>query len=316
MPDYVIGDLGDGSGLAIAAKEIAGSPNVYHQRIVSQYMVGTTPTDVTATTAMPITPGTGAVFVLGAGAALVGKVGIDQTTPGATNAVAPIAGQAGVAGGAGAVGATVQRMTLASDDPAVVDLAAMVVDLAAIEVLLGTIDADTAAIATDTAAMVVDLAAIEVLLGTIDNDTGCMVAWDSGEDECRSIPVADYVMYGTVRHQVKRFGVLATADATTIVAAPTGTKKPLIRSLALISISTTGTTFYLQTATTNTALLGSSGNPIPVGQDADGNMAPGVVLGKNDDGWIQSPDADEAIQVKMPGGAQPIQFVGTYIEVS
>ncbi len=49
-------------------------------------------------------------------------VKLDQTTPGTTNAVAPIAGQNGVAGGAGAVGATVQRMTLASDDPAVTKL--------------------------------------------------------------------------------------------------------------------------------------------------------------------------------------------------
>jgi hypothetical protein len=53
--------------------------------------------------------------------------------------------------GAGAVGTGVQRVTLASDDPAVA--------------LLGTID-------TDTGAMVTDLAAIEVLLGTIDADTG------------------------------------------------------------------------------------------------------------------------------------------------
>lgn len=43
--------------------------------------------------------------------------------------VNPIVGQAGVAAGAGAVGTTTQRMTLASDDPAVA--------------LLGTIDADT-----------------------------------------------------------------------------------------------------------------------------------------------------------------------------
>tara|TARA_R110000824_G_scaffold229112_8_gene416829 strand:+ start:4618 stop:5772 length:1155 start_codon:yes stop_codon:yes gene_type:complete len=44
-------------------------------------------------------------------------------------------------GGAGAVAAGVQRVTLASDDPAVTDLAAM-------ETLLGTIDADTGAIKT------------------------------------------------------------------------------------------------------------------------------------------------------------------------
>lgn len=61
---------------------------------------------------------------LPAGTALIGKVGVDQTTPGTTNAVAIIAGQNGVAGGAGAVAATVQRTTLASDDPAVTVLGA------------------------------------------------------------------------------------------------------------------------------------------------------------------------------------------------
>jgi hypothetical protein len=56
-------------------------------------------------------------------------------------------------GGAGAVAAGVQRVTLASDDPAVA--------------LLGTIDADTGALATDAAA-------IEVLLTTISgNITAC-----------------------------------------------------------------------------------------------------------------------------------------------
>jgi len=47
-------------------------------------------------------------------------------------------------GGAGNVAAGVQRVTLAADDPAVVDLAA-------IEVLLGTIDTDTGNIATSVA---------------------------------------------------------------------------------------------------------------------------------------------------------------------
>ena len=74
-------------------------------------------------------------------------------------------------GGAGAVAAGVQRVTLASDDPAVTDLAAM-------EVLLTGIDADTDAIKTDAAAIEVlltaanvDHAANEALLTTIDSDT-------------------------------------------------------------------------------------------------------------------------------------------------
>jgi len=128
-----------------------------------------------------------------------------------------------VTGGAGAVGATTQRITLASDDPAVVDLAA-------IEALLITIDSDTndiktaveilddwddsdfcnvncniagtdlvggagavaagvqrVTLASDDPA-VVDLAAIEALLITIDSDTNDIKTaveilddWDDGD---------------------------------------------------------------------------------------------------------------------------------------
>lgn len=56
---------------------------------------------------------------LPAGTALLGKVGIDQTTPGTTNAVAPIAGQNGVQGGAGAVNALTQRVAIATDANAI-----------------------------------------------------------------------------------------------------------------------------------------------------------------------------------------------------
>lgn len=65
-----------------------------------------------ATTASILTAVQSAIPV---GSNLIGKVGIDQTTPGTTNAVAPINGQTGVAGGTGVVGATVQRVTLATD---------------------------------------------------------------------------------------------------------------------------------------------------------------------------------------------------------
>ncbi|RKZ07629.1 hypothetical protein DRQ25_11085 [Candidatus Fermentibacteria bacterium] len=51
------------------------------------------------------------------------------------------------------------------------DTSAMATDLAAIEVLLTSIDSDTGDILADTNAMVTDLAAIEVLLTSIDSDT-------------------------------------------------------------------------------------------------------------------------------------------------
>lgn len=78
------------------------------------------------------------VFVLGAGSALIGKVGIDRTSPGTTNSVAVITGQDGVAGGSGVTGATVQRVVLATD-----------VALPAGTNLLGSVNGNVASGATD-----------------------------------------------------------------------------------------------------------------------------------------------------------------------
>ena len=109
-------------------------------------------------------------------------------------------------GGAGAVAGGVQRVTLASDDPAVTDLAAIEVlltaanvDHAANEVLLTGIDADTNAIKTDMAAIEVlltaanvDHAANEALLTTIASDTNDIKT----ATEAAQASLADMV-YGT-----------------------------------------------------------------------------------------------------------------------
>ena len=109
-------------------------------------------------------------------------------------------------GGAGAVAAGVQRVTLASGDPAVTDLAAIEVlltaanvDHAANEVLLTGIDADTNAIKVDMAAIEVlltaanvDHAANEALLTTIDSDTNDIKT----ATEAAQASLADMV-YGT-----------------------------------------------------------------------------------------------------------------------
>jgi len=67
-----------------------------------------------------------------------------------------------VVGGAGAVAAGVQRVTLATDDPAVVDLAA-------IEVLLGTIDADTSNITACNTGAVVLASGTVTTVSTVTN---------------------------------------------------------------------------------------------------------------------------------------------------
>lgn len=121
------------------------------------------------------------VAALPAGAAIIGQVGIDQTTPGTTDRttsnVDKLGGQA-IDLGAGAVDVGTQRTTLASDDPAVA--------------LLGTIDADTSALAgcvggTEVQVDVVSSAlpsgaATEATLGTIDADTSLLAACVGGTE--------------------------------------------------------------------------------------------------------------------------------------
>lgn len=78
--------------------------------------------------------------------------------------------------GAGAVGTGVQRVTLASDDPAVTDLAA-------IEVLLTGMDADTDAIKTNTAALALEsggnlaaaVSALTAIAGYLDTEVAALV---------------------------------------------------------------------------------------------------------------------------------------------
>lgn len=93
----------------------------------------------TVTVASHAVTNAGTFVVQENGAALTALQVIDDWDESDRAKVNPIVGQAGVAAGAGAVGATVQRMTLASDDPAVA--------------LLGTIDTDTGNIATSVSVM-------------------------------------------------------------------------------------------------------------------------------------------------------------------
>lgn len=61
----------------------------------------------------------GGSTTLSAGSALIGKVGVDQTTPGTTNAISEaFIGSTAIASGNGVAGAGVQRVTVASDNTA------------------------------------------------------------------------------------------------------------------------------------------------------------------------------------------------------
>lgn len=142
MADNVELNAGSG-GATVAADEIAG---VQHQRVKIQYGVDGSATDVSDSNPLPIDDAGGSITVDGTVTANLSATDnavldaiqaaveiVDDWDESDRAKVNPIVGQAGIAAGAGAVGASTPRVTLASDDPAVA--------------LLGTIDADTSALA-------------------------------------------------------------------------------------------------------------------------------------------------------------------------
>jgi hypothetical protein len=145
-----------------------------------------------------------------------------------------------VTGGAGAVGATTQRVTLASDDPAVVDLAA-------IEVLLGTIDADTGAIKTAVEKMD-DWDAVHDSAASTDGPQQ-MAAYDSTKptavangDAVRILADAfGRLLPGVEPKRAKAIydSADATAEGQTVIAAPGAGLKLYITSM-IISVDIEG----------------------------------------------------------------------------
>ena len=319
----------DNAGGIVVAALPAGNNNIGNVDIVTlpsgNLGMRAMAASLSVTPASDITDGTyiGDIKVgeaLPAGTALLGKVGIDQTTPGTTNAVVEASASAiktavelidnaidgnylnvnvNAAGtdltmNAGVLTAQTQRVTIATDDE--------------VNNLLGTIDADTGAIKT----------AVEI-----------MDDWDDGSDHCESVLVAgtaeagfvgvgvqtDYAYDGTTKCTIKRFHVVTSTDDATVIAAPTGTKKIRVLSFSIVALSATVTNVYFQTKTTNTDCFGDNGNPIPIATDADGDNTAGVVLPWNPGGWFETADADEIMAIRL-SAAQPVLVCGNYIEVA
>lgn len=129
----------DSGGTAIAGglqaqdKSGAGTGPFTLGQILIDGVAGVNMAQVTAANAVkvdgsavtqPVSIATAPVLV--AGSAIIGKVGVDQTTPGTTNAVAVShIGSTAVATGSGVMTAGVQRMALATDSPGIIGTAAL-----------------------------------------------------------------------------------------------------------------------------------------------------------------------------------------------
>jgi hypothetical protein len=121
-----------------------------------------------------------------------------------------------------------------------------------------------------------------------------------------------YLFDGATRCQIKRTSGLAATGTTAMVAAVAG-KKFRILALALFATSATVTNVYVAT-TTDTDVLGNSGNPIPLATDADGDNIAGFSLPYNQGGWTETSTANEALNLVL-SAAQDVIYALTYLEV-
>lgn len=214
-----------------------------------------------------------------------------------------IVGQAGIAGGAGAVGVTVPRVTLASDDPAVVSL----------QLIDDVVKAEDAGHSTgDKGVMVLavrqDVAAS--LAGT-DADYAPLEVDAVGRLHANATDISASAYDGTTLCTVKRFHVVTSTNGADLIAA-VASKKFRILSFAIFSISGTITRFWLEDSD-GTDIFGSS-TGLPLEEDS-GAAPPGFILPHNPHGWLQSPTANKDLHIGLTA-AQTVVVIGTYIEVA
>lgn len=203
-----------------------------------------------------------------------------------------------IAYGAGAVGATVQRTTLASDDPAVVALQAIddwdESDRAKVNLIAGQAGITAGAGAVGASTPRVTLASDDpavALLGTIDADTSALAGAVSGSevqvDVVAALPAGTNVVGATedVSGLIVESGVelavkyapidFAVSGDNTVVAAVTNKK---IRVLSLFLVAADTVTVRFESGAGGTALTGQ--------MNLVANT--GFVLPYNPHGWFQS----------------------------
>lgn len=211
-------------------------------------------------------------------------------------------------GGAGAVGAGVQRVTLASDDPAVASLG----------VMDDWDDGSDRCRVVGAAAEDAAAAGNPVLVGgrydataraLEDADAGALALTPEGHAFVSTQP-CNYAYDGNTRCLIKRFMVVTSTDGADLVAAVVG-KKFRILSFAIFTTSTTVTNFWLEDSDGTDVFGDSTGIPL----DADGGSGPaGLVLPFNQSGWWQTAAANKDLHIKLTA-AQKVVVTGTYIEV-
>lgn len=246
------------SDLEIGAVEIKNSTT---DDRVSVSAAGAMKVDGSAVT-QPVSIATAPVLV--AGSALIGKVGLDQTTPGTTNAVSVAQlGSTTVSTGNGVVGAGVQRVALASDSTGIVALPAAGTSV------VGTKAAGTAA-------------ATSLLAGQVFNSTAPTLT-----DGQQAAAQADTAGSHFVNTEGKKatysagLNVSIAASATDVVVLSGSASKTVrVTRITLNGIATANTTAAIALVKRSTANTGGTvgSTPTPVPLDSSNGAVTAVLV--------------------------------------
>lgn len=207
------------------------------------------------------------------------------------------------------------------------NLAAIATDAAAIEVLLGTIDADTSSLAGAVSGTEMQVDVVGSLpagtnaIGKLAANSGV----DIGDVDVTSIAAGTNTIGGVIAQQststaydgttattIKRASGLAASGTVAMVAAVAG-KKIRIHALALFATSTTVTNVYVANADNN--IFGDASNTISLSKTAAGDDVAGFVLPWNPGGWAETDTENEALNVVL-SAAEDVIYAITYTEVS
>lgn len=209
------------------------------------------------------------------------------------------------------------------------NLAAIATDAAAIEVLLGTIDADTSALAGAVAGTEVQVDIVASLpagtnaIGKLAANSGV----DIGDVDVLSLPALaagtnlvgkvsagtdlTSAYDGTTALTIKRATGVATAENANTMIAAVADKQIRVLALSLIATSTTAVTVYVYNG--DNMLLGNDTNMLTLDMDGVGGPA-GLVLPWNPGGWFQTDTNNEALAIDL-SAATPVVWAVTYVEV-
>jgi len=234
-----------------------------------------------------------------AGTALIGKVGIDQTTPGTTNAVVLTTGSAAIGKLAANTGVDIGDVDVTSIVPGIA--ATNLGKAEDAQHTSGDVGVQVLAVRNDTLAA----------LATTDGDYAPLQVDAAGAVFANALAAQQfsYGYDGATQATLKRANIIASSSGTNELVAAVEGKKIRVVSIAVIATSATAVNLYFNDGTAS--LFGGASNKVTI-QSTGVDGPAGFVLPYNPAGWMETAAVNRAINLNLSGAvavAGSVQYV-------